>query len=91
MEFLEGEYASAQASLMAQSEKFKTDMQAAQSLDWGRSPCSRGDRFMQSESTANRHPARRFPGCWYREQRAVNCPVPDRPTVPIVRRSDARC
>jgi hypothetical protein len=46
MEFLEGEYASAQASLMAQSEKFKTDIQAAQSLDWGRSPCSRGDCFI---------------------------------------------
>jgi hypothetical protein len=42
MEFLEGKYASAQTSLMAQSEKFKTDVQAAQSLDWGRSPCSKG-------------------------------------------------
>ena len=41
MEFLEGEYASAHASLIPQSEKFKTDMQA-QSLDWGRSPCSKG-------------------------------------------------
>jgi hypothetical protein len=45
MEFLEGEYASAHASLMTQSEKFEADMQAAQSLNWTEAVFGRGSLY----------------------------------------------